>query len=111
MCIRDSFKNFGKTRRQGLEIDSRARVSRFTFGGGYTLLDATYRSVEIVNGSSNSANEDAARGIKGLEAIQEIEPGNKIPLTPRHMVKAYTDVHATSKFTIDFSMTAFTSSF
>ena len=105
------FKNFGRTRRQGIEIDSKVRVSRFVFGGGYTLLDATYQSDEIVNGSSNSTNESAATGIRGLGDVQEIQPGDKIPLTPRHMVKAYTDVHVNSKFTVDFSMTAFTSSF
>jgi outer membrane receptor protein involved in Fe transport len=104
------FKNFGKTRRQGLELDSRVRVSRFTFGGGYTFLDATYRSEETLAGAGNSSNDSAAGGLKGVEGIQEIEPGDMIPLTPRHMVKGFTDVHVTSKFTVDFGMTAFTSS-
>jgi outer membrane receptor protein involved in Fe transport len=105
------FKNFGRTRRQGAEADTRLRVSRFTFGGGYTFLEATYRSPETVDGSSNSANESAERGIKGLEDSQKIEPGDQIPLTPQHMVKAFTDIQVTSKFTVDFGMTAFSSSF
>jgi outer membrane receptor protein involved in Fe transport len=105
------FKNFGRTRRQGLEIDSKVRVSRFTFGGGYTLLDATYQSEETVDGSSNSSNDAAAGGLKGFDDVQEIEPGDHIPLTPRHMVKAFTDVHITPKFTVDFGMNAYTKSF
>jgi outer membrane receptor protein involved in Fe transport len=104
------FKNFGRTRRQGIEIDTRVRLSRLTFGGGYTFLDATYRSRETVNGSSNSSNEAAEQGLPGLEAIQEIEPGDRIPLTPRHMVKAFTDLDVTSKLTVDFGMSAFSSS-
>ena len=45
------FKNFGKTRRQGMEMGLSARVARgWTFGGNLSLLDATYRSAETVNG-------------------------------------------------------------
>ena len=105
------FKNFGKTRRQGIEIDFRGHVSRFSFGGGYTLLDATYQSSELVDGSSNSSNETAAAGSKGLEGAQLIEAGDRIPLTPKHMVKAYADVQVTSKLTLDLGMSAFSSSF
>ena len=105
------FKNFGKTRRQGIEIDFRGHVSRFSFGGGYTLLDATYQSNELVDGSSNSSNEAATAGNKGLDGSQQIEPGDHIPLAPKHMVKAFTDVQITSKFTLDVGMSGFSSSF
>jgi outer membrane receptor protein involved in Fe transport len=105
------FKNFGKTRRQGVEIDARSRAARFTFGGGYTFLDATYRSEETLNGSSNSSNAAAAAGTRGVEGSLEIEPGDRIPLTPRHMVKAFADIQVTSKFSLDFGMNAFSTSF
>ncbi len=36
-----------------------SRIGRVTFGGGYTFLDATYRSAETVDGSSNSTNDSA----------------------------------------------------
>jgi len=105
------FKNFGRTRRQGIEIDASTRVSRFTFGGGYTFLDATYQSEESVNGSSNSSNESAEGGLAGLDGSQRIQAGDRIPLTPRHMVKAFTDVQLTSKLSLDFGMTAYSSSY
>ena len=38
------FKNFGKTRRQGVELHANSRIGRVAFGGGYTFLDATYQS-------------------------------------------------------------------
>jgi outer membrane receptor protein involved in Fe transport len=105
------FKNIAKTRRQGLEIDARSRVSRFTFGGGYTLLDATYQSRETVNGFSNSRNETAETGIRGVEGSLEIEPGHHLPLTPRHMVKAFAAHQVTPKLTLDIGMLAFSGSY
>ena len=38
------FKNFGETRRQGLELGAHRQLGRVTVGGGYTLLIATYES-------------------------------------------------------------------
>jgi outer membrane receptor protein involved in Fe transport len=105
------FKNFGRTRRQGFETDFRARVSRVTIGGGYTFLDATYRSEELVDGSSNSSNEEAEDGLPGLEGTLEIESGDRIPLIPRHMVKAFANVQVTSKFDLDFGVVGFSSSY
>lgn len=102
------FKNFGRTRRQGLELGATSRFSRLTLGGGYTLLDATYQSAELVDGSSNSANNAEA---KGLDGSIEIEPGNRIPLVPRHIFKAYADLDITKKLVVDLSVNAFSSAF
>ena len=43
------FKNFGKTRRQGVELDLNSRIRRVNFGAGYTYLGATYQSAETVH--------------------------------------------------------------
>ncbi len=105
------FRNFGKTLRQGVELDISARIRRFSLGAGYTFLDATYRSFETVNGSGNSTNDAAAEGEGGLEGLIEIKPGNRIPLIPRHMLKAYADIQVTSKFVIDLGMLAMSSAY
>ena len=105
------FKNFDKTRRQGMEFDLNTRIGRVTFGGSYTFLDATFQSEEDVNGAGNSSNEEAEEGVPGTEGTIEIEPGNRMPLVPRHMVKAYADIQATSKFTIDVGVVGFGSSY
>ncbi|MBL8240106.1 MAG: TonB-dependent receptor [Bryobacterales bacterium] len=94
------FKNFGKTRRQGAEFQVNGRAGRVTMGAGYTLLRATYQSVEQVNGESNSTNDEALEGEKGLEGLIRIEPGNQIPLIPRHMVKVFADMEATKRLTL-----------
>jgi outer membrane receptor protein involved in Fe transport len=97
------FKNFGKTRRQGLEADINTRIWRFSLGGGYTYLDATYQSEEDVNGESNSSSDAEAPGLEGLI---EIEPGARIPLIPRHMLKLFADLQATNRFAVNFGVLA-----
>src|SRR6185436_12944772 len=74
------FRNFGKTRRQGIETEAnKTFVEQVTLGGGYTFLAATYGSAETVNGTGNSSNDAG----KGLEGTIDIKPGDRIPLAPR----------------------------
>lgn len=102
------FKNFDRTRRQGLELEGTFRAGRrLQFGGGYTLLDATFQSAEEVNGTGNSSNEDAQEGARGFESTIEIEPGNRIPLLPRQQAKAWMDLQVTERLSVDLSMNAF----
>jgi outer membrane receptor protein involved in Fe transport len=104
------FKNFGKTRRAGLELHAGSRVGRVTLGGGYTFLDATYQSAETVDGSSNSSNDLAATGAQGLEGTIAIAPGDRIPLVPQHMAKAFGEIRATSKVSVNVGLAAFSGS-
>jgi outer membrane receptor protein involved in Fe transport len=105
------FKNFGKTRRQGFESDLHDRIGRFTLGGGYTFLDATYQTAETVAGAGNSTNDSALSGGRGLDGNIQITPGDRIPLIPRHMLKAYADVRVTNKLSLDLNLIAVSSSF
>jgi len=95
------FKNFGETRRQGVELGANARVGRVTLGAGYSLLDATYRTDETLASENNSANQ---RG------VIEIHAGDRIPLVPRQTLKVYADVRATTKLSFDFDALAASSS-
>lgn len=103
------FRNFGKTRRQGVEAAINGRIRRVNLGVNYTWLDATFQSPEEVNGTGNSSNEEAEDGIPGVDGTIEINPGARIPLVPRHMGKAYADIQVTRKFTIDLGMVAISS--
>lgn len=96
------FKNFGQTKRQGMELDTNLRLSKAVLGFSYTFLDATFQSEEDVNGEANSTNDDE---------IIEIEPGNRIPLTPRHLSKFYLDANITSKLTAHLNVLGVSSSF
>jgi outer membrane receptor protein involved in Fe transport len=79
------FKNFGKTRRQGVELGVNSQLGPVYLGANYTYLDATYRSVEELLGEGNSTNDEGP----GFEGIIEVEPGDRLPLTPRHIFKAF----------------------
>jgi len=105
------FKNFGKTLRQGVEISANGRIRRLSLGGGYTFLDATYRTAETVDGTSNSTNASALAGLPGVEGVIQIQPGDRIPLIPRQMLKAYAGLQATGKLSIDLDFVAASSSY
>jgi outer membrane receptor protein involved in Fe transport len=105
------FRNFGETRRKGLELGAAGRFGHLTIGGGYTFLSATYESEETVNGQGNSTNDAARHGVPGVESTIEIEPGDWIPLVPRHMFKAYADVTLIKALALDVDVIAVSSSF
>jgi len=100
------FRNFGKTRRQGIETEAnKTFMEKVTLGAGYTLLDATYESAETVNGTGNSSNSAG----NGLEGTIGIKPGDRVPLAPRHMLKSFIDYQATRKLSFDLSLVAVSS--
>jgi outer membrane receptor protein involved in Fe transport len=101
------FRNFGKTRRQGIEAGLSTRIAAFTVGANYTLLDATYRSEEEVAGEGNSSNEEGP----GFEGSIEIESGARIPLVPRHLLKTYVDWTVTPRLTVSADMIAVSSAY
>ena len=97
------FKNFGETQRQGFEADGDWKFKRVTAGLGYTLLDATYQSSEVVSGASNSTGD--------ADGVIRIHPGNRIPLAPRHSGKLFLDLLATKRLTLNAGMVAVSSAY
>jgi outer membrane receptor protein involved in Fe transport len=100
------FTNFGETRRQGVDVTAQYHRGRVTMGGGYTWLDATYQSEESVNGSGNSQNDAGA----GLGGAITIEPGDRMPLIPRHLGKVFADLALTHALSVDLDVLAVSSS-
>jgi outer membrane receptor protein involved in Fe transport len=101
------FRNFGGTRRQGVEAGAETQLGRVTVGAGYTFLDATFRSPETLNGGSNSSNDAGP----GLEGAIEIEPGARMPLIPRHVFKAFGEVTIRSNVFADLGVVSTSSSY
>ena len=102
------FRNFGRTKREGMEVGlSGTILQKFTLGGGYTFLNPTYESPETVNGAGNSTNSSGS----GLEGVIEIEPGDRIPLTPRHMLKVFLDYRVIPRLTFNANLIAVSGSF
>lgn len=95
------FKNFGKTRRQGIELGLSARpVAAWKVGANATLLDATYRTAETVGGSANSSSDSAQAGFPGTAGTIQLRPGGRIPLLPRAALKLFTDWDISSRWSI-----------
>jgi len=97
------FRNFGKTRRQGIDVDLTGKLGPVRLSGHYTLLDATYRSEETVDGSANSSAEHTAPGFEGEI---DIEKGDRIPLIPRHIFKASASIDPIEQLSISVDMIA-----
>jgi outer membrane receptor protein involved in Fe transport len=74
------FRNFGRTRRQGVELGADGRVGPFELSVYYTFLAATFESGETIASPGNSSADDT-----GNIAIR---PGDRLPLVPRHVFKA-----------------------
>ena len=91
------FKNFGKTRRQGIELSANRQIGPANLAVSFTQLGATYRSRETVNASGNSSNQTG----QGLEGVIDIRPGDRIPLIPRRLLKASAEFDITEKFAVD----------
>jgi outer membrane receptor protein involved in Fe transport len=96
------FTNFGQTRRQGAEASLSARAGKFTLGGNYTFVSATYQSSQIIDGGSNSTN-DAGPGMDGNITVQ---PGDHIPQIPGNLLKAFAEYQPTAKISIDVDFLA-----
>jgi outer membrane receptor protein involved in Fe transport len=105
------FRNFGETRRQGLELGVHSVFGRLTVGAGYTFLSATFESEETVNGESNSSNDAAAAGTPGLEGAIEIAAGDRMPFIPRQLLKVFADLQVTRQFAVDVDVIAAGSSY
>ena len=102
------FKNFGKTRRQGVELGLSARPSSgLTAGANLTLLDATYRSAETVGGAGNSSNDAATAGFPGVYGRIQIKPGDRIPLLPRRALKLVADWDIDAQWQLGADLNAF----
>lgn len=105
------FRNFGKTRREGFEAGLSGKTGALQFGANYTYINATFRSAESLNGTGNSTNDLALAGEAGLEGTIRVNPGNRIPLIPQHLFKAYADYQFTGTVSAGLNMIAVGSSF
>jgi outer membrane receptor protein involved in Fe transport len=103
------FKNFGQTRRQGLELGASSKWGKLNVGTQYTWLDATYQSFETVNGSSNSSNSSSNES-PGQDGTIAIRAGDRIPLIPRQMLKLYADFALSPDVMLNADMVAISSS-
>jgi len=90
------FQNVGKTRRRGLETGVDFRTGGLTLSGQYSWLDATFGSPLILNSAGNSSA--APLTCAGCTDIA-VAPGDRVPGTPRHIVKLAVSYEFLEKWT------------
>jgi outer membrane receptor protein involved in Fe transport len=100
------FLNFGKTRRDGIELEFSEDWRQWSVGSNYTFLNATYQSPQTIDGGSNSTNDSALAGEPGIDDNIHIVPGDFIPQVPRNMFKLYGKYRPTSKLTTELDILA-----
>ena len=96
------FKNFGETRRQGIESGFSGEVDRFNYGLNYTYLLATYQTAETVGSTYNSSASS------GLISISK---GNFIPLMPKNIFNAKVGYLFDGGFSSSLGMSAVSESY
>ena len=100
------FKNFGATRRQGLEAGFNTALAGARIGAHYTWLDASFRSDELLGGASNSRNDAAQAGFPGVNGNIAVQAGQRIPLVPRHLLKLFAELPVGAGLTANADMHA-----
>jgi outer membrane receptor protein involved in Fe transport len=73
------FRNFGSTRRQGIELDGGTRTGELTWTLHYRWLDARYLDGFVENSPNNST--------AGAGGEIFVAPGDRMPGLPRHALK------------------------
>jgi len=94
------FANVGTTRRQGVELALEAQLTPVAFSVRYTFLDATFRSAFFESSPANSSADE-----QGNIAV---EPGDRIPANPRHVLKVRADWTVMPDFAIGANVLAST---
>lgn len=84
------FANVGTTRRQGVELGLQAQLSPVSLEVRYTFLDATFRSAFSESSPANSSADD--------DGVIDVEPGDRIPSNPRHVLKVRADWTVSPRF-------------
>lgn len=98
------FSNFGRTRRQGVELGVSQQAGRFNWGVSYSYLRATFESPACIVAEANSSAETSA-ACTGDDEI-EIRPGDRLPGLPAHTLKLSADVQATPAWNVGVQVRA-----
>ncbi len=100
------FQNYGKTRRQGVELDFDLDTPVWNFGASYQYLDATFQSAARLASEGNSSAVD----LNGDPAVEggfiQVRPGHKIPGLAEHNVKLSLGYKASDTTTLFVDMQA-----
>lgn len=97
------FKNFGKTRRSGIELGAGGDYGRFEWNASYSYVRATFQSADCIVAPDNSTE-----GIGGCGAEQiRIRSGDRIPNIPAQSFKLGLNWRATDWLELGSTVTTY----
>lgn len=102
------FTNFGRTRRQGLELGFSGQVRRVDWHVNYSYLQATFQSSACLLGANNSSRGTAPECTgSGQDDEILVGKGDKIPGLPTHSLKLGLSWRATDALRLGADVQAF----
>jgi outer membrane receptor protein involved in Fe transport len=114
------FTNFGKTRRQGLELASTGQAGSLDWGASYSFVRATFESNACIVSPSNSTRGTSARcvqqlpGAAGLYAGDDliaVTAGSRLPGVPEQSLKLNAAYAIVERWRVGMQWAAFSSIF
>lgn len=97
------FTNFGRTKREGLELGLFGDRGRWSFNANYAYIRATYESEADLLAENNSS-----RGFGGVASDDQIRvrPGDRIPGIPEHQFRVTAYYRVTDDWTVGANLIA-----
>lgn len=106
------FTNFGKTRREGIELGASTRVGTFALRADYSYVKATYQSPACLLAENNSTRGQSAQcTVNGQDDEILVQSGDRIPGIPLHSLKLGADWQVTGLWTLSADLVAFSSQY
>ncbi|HSW06978.1 TonB-dependent receptor [Aquabacterium sp.] len=99
------FTNFGRTRRQGVELSLVQQNGAFNWSASYSFLRASFESSACIVAEGNSSAETSA-ACTGDDEI-EVRPGNRLPGLPEHSLKLGVDWKPAATWGVGAQLRAF----
>jgi outer membrane receptor protein involved in Fe transport len=106
------FTNFGRTRREGLELGIGTVIGAVTLRADYAYVKATYRSAACLLAANNSTRGQSARCTAGGQDDEIlVQPGNRMPGIPLHSLKLGAEWHAAPVLVLAADLVAYSSQY
>lgn len=106
------FSNFGRTRREGIELGAATDIGPFSLRADYGYVKATYQSAACLLAENNSTRgQTAACTGTGQDDEILVQAGNRIPGIPLHSLKLGADWRASADWTVSADLVAYSSQY
>lgn len=106
------FTNFGRTRREGIELGATTEFGAVSLRADYGYVKATYQSTACLLAQNNSTRgRTAACTAGGQDDEILVQAGNRIPGIPLHSLKLGADWRAAADWTLSADLVTYSSQY